>query len=357
MNIAFRADGSLKIGMGHLMRCVALADIFKNDGDSILFFCNEKTKDGIAWLNHKEYQVVELCDNTSVENEAIELNTLLNKFKVDVIIVDSYRLSSEYFRILMKSDAVIVIIDDHAKFDYTCDILINGDFDAQKHDYSKYSTQKNLLGTDYCILRNEFSTTMPSPLRNIVSNILITMGGSDPNNFTPIVLNALSPIKGITIHVACASLMNNTNDIKREADKCLSKVILHSPPNSMAKLMSECDLAISAGGGTVKELFAMGVVSLFISQADNQLSLMNYLQKNNLHLYLGSHSEVTAQQIYSQVSNLIDDYHERKRIRSVIIDKICRNGATTIVTEIKNFTHIRRKKHEYIYCGRAFSKP
>jgi spore coat polysaccharide biosynthesis predicted glycosyltransferase SpsG len=185
------------------------------------------------------------------------------------------------------------------------------------------------------MLRQEFATTPPAELREKVSDILVTMGGSDPNNFTPKVLNALAPLENVCIHVACGSMMKNINDIKAEAKKCLSRVILYSPPDSMAELMQKCDLAISAGGGTVKELFVMGLVSLFIIQADNQLPLKDYLHKVKLPLYLGSYRDVTSEQIYAETLKLINNHDERTRIRTQILHKVDRMGVSNIVRELK----------------------
>ncbi|MCL2198346.1 MAG: FkbM family methyltransferase, partial [Defluviitaleaceae bacterium] len=119
---------------------------------------------------------------------------------------------------------------------------------------------------------------------------------------------------------------------------------LYSSPDSMAELMAKCDLAISAGGGTVKELFAMGVVSLFVVQADNQILLRDYLQNEGLPLYLGTHNDVTAQQIYTEVTKLMNNPNERLRIRTIISSKVDRKGTSNIVAELKVYCIKRRQK-------------
>jgi UDP-2,4-diacetamido-2,4,6-trideoxy-beta-L-altropyranose hydrolase len=337
MKITFRADGDEKKGMGHLMRCSAIAAEFIRQRDSVCFY-SEYESNGLGWLREKGFTAVELKQHGSVSEEAIELSTYLGKENTDVVFVDSYWLTDEYFVILKRSGVIVVAIDDSSSnYRYQCDVIVNDNFDAADKDYSFSSVRLKLLGDKYNILRQEFLETSPAPFHEKVENLLITMGGADVRNFSPVAIEALSEFKDITIKVIYGPLMGNMAEIKRATKLCRSKVEIIKNPISMANVMSQCDIAISAGGGTVKELFAMGVVPLFVLQSDNQFPLKQILDRHNLSVVLGSYTDVDCFILREAVKNLIETPVERKRIRQKILQLVCREGVTNIVNRVKTF--------------------
>ena len=332
LKVAFRADGSNEKGLGHIVRCFALSQAFM-DSD-IRFYCTQSAIGGIGWLRQHNCRVEQLYSKT-IEGESEEFNNLLYAWSADIVIVDSYWISSEYIRNLSQSGAIVVAIDDNGLYDYRCDAVINCNLGAENLVYP--NAQISLLGGRYAMLRKEFTEISPTPPRERVSDILVTMGGADISNFTPTVLEALSSLRDINIHVVIGALMTNESEIKSAAEKCLCNVILHRAPKSMAELMASCDLAVSAGGGTVKELLAMGLVSLFIIQADNQMNLVEYMNRVNLPLCLGVFNEVTSEQIYSAACNLMNDYKLRTKYSTFMQEQVDRLGTKNIVIKLKEY--------------------
>ncbi|KLU65866.1 UDP-2,4-diacetamido-2,4,6-trideoxy-beta-L-altropyranose hydrolase [Desulfosporosinus acididurans] len=339
MNIAFRADGDGKKGMGHLMRCSAIASEFIRQGDSVVFYSEYQSK-GLNWLREKGFKAVELKQHSSLLEEAFELASYLSRGNTDVVFVDSYWLIDEYYPVLKQSGAVVAAIDDSSlTYRYDCDVIVNDNFDALAKDYSSSNVKLKLLGHKFSILRQEFREISPAPFREHVETILITMGGADVRNFTPVVLKALGKLENINLKVICGPLMENIGAIERAADLCQSQVEIIRNPVSMAKLMAQCDIAISAGGGTVKELFAMGVVPLFVLQAANQLPLQQILERYNLSLVLGNYTDVDSSALSEAVNTLLDTPAERKRIRQKILQLVCREGVANIVNSVSTFTN------------------
>lgn len=342
MKIAFRADGDERKGMGHLMRCSAIATEFIRQRDSVCFY-SEYESNGLGWLRDNNFAAVELKQYGSVLEEAIELTSYIRRENTDVVFVDSYWLTDEYFITLKQSGAIIVAIDDSASnYCYKCDVIVNDNFDAVDKDYSSSSVELKLLGDEFGILRQEFVETSPAPFHEKVENLLITMGGADVRNFSPVAIEALSEFEDIRIKVIYGLQMGNIAEIERAAALCRSKVEIIKNPVSMANVMAQCDLAISAGGGTVKELFTMGVVPLFVLQADNQFPLKRILDEFNLSVVLGSYANVDCFLLREAVKNLIETPEERKRIRQKIIQLVCREGVSNIVNGVKTFSNARK---------------
>jgi UDP-2,4-diacetamido-2,4,6-trideoxy-beta-L-altropyranose hydrolase len=337
MNIAFRADGDEKKGMGHLMRCSAIAAEFIRQGDSVTFYSEHNSK-GINWLKKNGFTAVELKPYSSVLEEALELTVYLSGKNTDVVLVDSYWLPDEYFTALKQSGAVVVAIDDTAsKYHYDCDVIVNDNFDAEGKDYSSCKVKLKLLGNKFGILRQEFREISPAPFRERAETILITMGGADVRNYSPVALKALSEFENIKIKVIYGPLMENMSEIESIAALCRSQVEIIKSPKSMAEIMTQCDLAISAGGGTVKELFAMGVVPLFVLQSDNQLPLKQISESFNLSVVLGSYIEVDSCVLREAVHKLLETPKERKEIRQKILQLAGREGVPNIVNNLKIF--------------------
>lgn len=341
MKIAFRADGTKEKGLGHLMRCSAIADAFLEEKDLVVFYSSYGTS-GLHWLRGKGYQVYELSKSGSLKAEAEELLALLRRAGTDILFIDSYWLSDEYIKLMGQSGAFVASLDDEQLYHYECDAVINGNLDAEYHSYDGCVVQLLLLGGQYNILRKEFTVTPPAPLRNPAKRVLVTMGGSDCNNYTPTVLCGLEAFEGLEISVVYGPLMTNWAEIESAAARCKSPVFIYKSPSSMAKLMHEADLAISAGGGTVRELFTMGLVSLVILQADNQLPLKGYLERSGMRLCLGYHTDVSPKKIAVAVKALLSDVNERARCRETMLGLFSRDGVQNIVQTIKDAARKKR---------------
>lgn len=334
MKIAFRADGTKEKGLGHLMRCSAIADAFLAEGDQVVFYSSYGTS-GLQWLRGKGYQAYELSDSGSLEAEAEELLEMLRKVGTNILFIDSYWLSDEYIKSMGQSGAFVASLDNEQLYHYECDAVINGNLNAENYSYDGCTVQLLLLGGRYNILRKEFSVIPPTPLRNPAKRILVTMGGSDCNNYTPTVLRGLKAFEGMEISVVYGPLMTNRAEIENAATCCKSPVSIYESPSSMAKLMHDADLAISAGGGTARELFTMGLVSLFILQADNQLPLKDYLERKGMQLCLGYHTDVSPKEIAAATKALLSDVNERAKCREKMLGLLSRDGVQNIVQAIR----------------------
>ncbi len=333
MKIGFRADGSTDMGLGHVSRCSVLADKLLQKGHQVKFFCLSKHSEGIEWLIEKGYSCSVLNSN-DIESEEKEICQVVVNDKIDVLFLDSYFLRDEYFKALKQKGIFTVCIDDFELYNYDCDVIVNFSFGAEQLKYSGSKYKKVLSGGKYSILRDEFLKAPISTFHENIESVLITMGGSDVNNFTPTVLKGISEIENIDITVIVGPLMTNIEEIKNV--KCLGTVQILENPNNIAALMSECDLAISAAGGTLRELFAMGVVSLFITQAENQLANSNYIDSLNapIKLHLGFYTDVDSQDINKAVRKIISDSKNRMAMRELILKLSDKKGAQNIVDEV-----------------------
>jgi len=314
--ILFRADASITLGNGHIMRCLTLANEFKAQGAQCDFICRKHAGDAIDFIRNHGFPVHVLPKQISQqldENlDASDLCVYLSDHKPDLIIVDHYKLGSKWETKTIKYCKKLVVIDDLANREHNCDILIDQGLNCKKEDYFHLvDKQCNLLvGQKYGILRKEFAQLRSYSLKRrddpTVQHILITMGGTDEPNATGQVLDALIHCnlpENCLITVVMGSKAPWLSTIK-----CLAKQLAWSTQvlvdvSNIAALMAESDIAIGAVGGTAWERCCLGLPTLMIVLADNQKTGANALAACGAAKLIGP-----AEKIQHNLPNVLDTF-------------------------------------------------
>lgn len=284
MIVVFRVDSSSLMGLGHLMRCLTLADELHKKNYKVFFICRELTGNLISLI---KYTVLKLPRDDNFKSNDLYLNWLgasqeqdavqtirIIPQSVDLLIVDSYALDERWHKQLRPYVEKIIVVDDLANKQFDCDMLLNQNLGHQKEDYlDKVSGDcELLLGCDYALLRPEFSELRTQALKKRkrtkeIENILISMGGSDKNNITYDVLQQIDDDDfNITVVLGGASMHQEM--IKEYAKGKNIMVIIDA--KNMSELMLNADLAIGAGGSTSWERCCLGLPTLQFIIAENQ---------------------------------------------------------------------------------------
>lgn len=330
--IAIRADGGNNIGMGHIMRCMAISKELLERNIEVIFiskFCEEVN----FIFTNQDIKFVNICSN-NLDDEILEIEKVIKNNNIDCLITDSYNLSDDYLFKMKKIVRLLISIDDNSLYNYPSDIIINGNIYAKDLDYSNIKS-KLLLGTDYCILRDDFKNDSDYYIRENVEKILITMGGSDINNFTDYILQSIKDIS-LRIDVVIGPGFRNISDLEAKYRKYLNINFIHNPSN-MKGLMLKTDIAISASGSTIYELSSIGVPTIVISQAENQLMASNKVAEYDMMIDLGYYINVRKEDIKKSVNYLISNYDKRLSMNINCKKNIVKNGVKNIVDEIMNF--------------------
>lgn len=283
MNIVFRVDSSIQIGLGHLMRCVAFADELKREGYKVTFICRALEGNQIESVEHKVI-VLEKNDNFQSDDDylnwlgATQQTDAQQTIKVfpkmtDLLVVDSYALGHQWHQNLREYAKRILVIDDLADRQFDCDILLNQNIGVQENSY-KGKVPRNcklLLGCDYALLRPEFAERREQSLKKKqgnkkIQNVLVSLGGSDPDNVSLDILQQLDDRFKVVVVLGKTSPHNEI--IEHYAKGKSIEVIINA--DNMADLMLDADIAIGAGGSTSWERCCLGLPTLLCVLADNQ---------------------------------------------------------------------------------------
>lgn len=290
MKYIFRTDGNEKIGLGHVMRCLTVADALSdyNEKKDILFMCSDASSARI--VSNKGFKAEIL--NTNYQNMEMEI-PIWEKLGINqpVIIVDSYYVTKNYLRKLREFGKVI-FFDDLQEVSYPVDIVINYNAFADPEQYGiLYNDEKTqcYLGSMYIPIRAEFQDVEYVTGIN-VKNVLITTGGGDIDNIAQNIYNSLEGInRDVVFHLVSGAFSRHFKELK-SLEKDRDNLIVYHDVKNMARIMMNCDLAITAGGSTIYELAAIGVPIICFSYAKNQEKLVKYIG-TNVAGYVGAYDK------------------------------------------------------------------
>ena len=196
---------------------------------------------------------------------------------------------------------------------YAADALLNQNSDATAYQYDINDDTQLLLGTRYTLLRREFRST-PAPEKEQpaqANNILITMGGADPDNVTGTIVDALSQLDDTSLHIKIICGAANPHLPKLEAAldqlSCTTELLINV--TDMPEVMAWADLAISAAGSTCWELCYFGVPLIAVQIADNQKGICSELERIGAAVCLNS--EAPLENISTILTSIREDVEKR----------------------------------------------
>ncbi len=338
--IGFRVDSNKKIGMGHLMRCIAIAKACEKKGMQSFFILADSENVDILKANKIDFCVL----NTQWDNMDSEIgiiNEILLK-GINYLIVDSYYVTDEYLRYLEKFIPVMYV-DDTQDSDViypVSAVLHYSEFSEEKYrkKYEKTKT-KLLVGFDYVPLRQEFQDLAWSSREK---SIMITTGSTDPYNIMGKVLEQCignDELIEYKFHVIVGSMNINVDFLNTLACKC-DRIILHRNVSKMSEYMLKSQIAISAGGTTLYELCACRIPTIAFSFVDNQIEFTKKMGEKNILKYVGDirNNKNFYKDIEKNLISLVNNLNEREKYAdnmSVVMDrKGCERIADFYVREI-----------------------
>jgi UDP-2,4-diacetamido-2,4,6-trideoxy-beta-L-altropyranose hydrolase len=234
------------------------------------------------------------------------------------IVVDGYKFDIAYQRKLKAAGLrVLVISDDAAESQHVADVVVNQNAFASKDLYRKREPYTRLLlGTHYAMLRREFRKWQGwhRGIPKVASRILVTMGGSDPDNFTMQALKALALTNDQSLEVVVVAGGSNVNTVSLEeaaANAPFSARVVRDVEN-MSELIAWADLAISGSGSTCWEMCCLGLPMLLVDLAENQRPVAQQLDKQRVAIYVGSSRDCSVDQLAKHVARLAKAFDTRK---------------------------------------------
>jgi UDP-2,4-diacetamido-2,4,6-trideoxy-beta-L-altropyranose hydrolase len=294
-----RADASVSIGTGHIMRMIALGQAWQAQGGEVHFLCAEITPALEERLASEGFQLSRISAVLGSQEDLGQTTHLItDTLQADRqnarVVLDGYHFGSDYQLGIKAAGFKLMVVDDygHADF-YHAEWVLNQNISAREELYAKRSPDtKLLLGPKFAMLRKEFLAYKgwQREIAPVAKKILVTLGGSDPDNVTLKVIQALIDLDlhaKVVIGGSNPHLREIENFIQSQKDStALIEVIVNA--TNMPELMAWADLAITAAGSTCWELAFMELPSIFVILAENQVSIASLLEAEGFGVCLGN---------------------------------------------------------------------
>jgi len=344
-SLVIRADSNTQIGTGHVMRCIALAQAWQDRGGKITFLSHcesNKIKQRIQNEGFDFIPIEKPHPNPSDLEETLKCLSAIRNPQSAIrnwLALDGYHFTPDYQKTIRVCGYRLLVIDDTAHLDYYhADILVNQNINAPELNYSCNKDTIKLLGCNYVMLRREFlqykgwKRKMPEKARKI----LVTMGGSDPDNVTLRVIKALNSLNDpdLEVKIVAGPANQNINSLEKELQLSAFDFELLSSVSNMPELMARADLVISAGGSTCWELAFLGLPTITLILAGNQQFLGENLNVKGVAVNLGWHQKVTTDKIVSTLQAMKMDKKARKEMSALGLKLVDGAGGARVVKSI-----------------------
>lgn len=318
--LVIRADADSRMGAGHVMRGVALAQVQIDRGNQVMFVGNIEG----AALHERICQGGAVFEPLAADEMSAPASLLdvLAKRRVPPdacwVVLDGYHLDLEYQKSVARAGYHTLIIDDHQEcggFYAEVVAIPNPTEHLAEHPAPWHAVI--LAGPRYHLLRREFRLQGPQPARtgHPGLRVLVCFGGADSANTTSCVLEGLGRSLSARdeVRVIIGPLNQNAASLERAARKASFQCKLLRDVTDMPAQMQWADFSVSAGGGVAWEMAAMGLPGLLVPVADNQRPNISTLASSGAALSLGN-QEAVSTEAFDRHIHLLGDSERRERM-------------------------------------------
>jgi UDP-2,4-diacetamido-2,4,6-trideoxy-beta-L-altropyranose hydrolase len=357
--IVFRCDANRRMGGGHVMRCLALANALAEARAQVTFAAAampDALEERIASAGHQLKRIPASPEmqrnNVEWEEPPLSAQAQLTDANAtgaavgpaDWTIVDHYLLDANWHSAARGFAGQILVIDDLANRSYDCDILLDQTLGRPADNYRAQvpDSAKILVGPTYALLRPEFARQRPAALKRRetggpVRRILVSMGTADPDGITAKVIErvvAVAPDCAIDAVLGAEAVsLERLGQIAADHPG----VHIHRNSERMAELMRDADIAIGAAGTTSWERCALALPAIVLVLAENQRLSAQSLERAGAVVLTDS-----IDAVHSSLASLMDD-PPRRLTMSAAAAAITDGSGSQLIAEV---LISQRRSHE-----------
>lgn len=317
--LLIRADADVAMGTGHVMRCLALAQAWQDAGGRAVFAMADATPGIRQRLQREGVELECIPGEAGTAHDARHTADLAGHLGAFWVVTDGYHFGASYQRELKAAGLRVLFVDDDGRSQpYSADLVLNQNVDANESLYRERETSTRLLlGPRYALLRREFRRWRNWRREHpaIGRKILVTMGGSDPDNIT------VKAVEGILLlshmNLETVVLVGGSNPHLPRIGRMVAQQgpamrLVHDAPD-MAELMDWADVAVAGAGTTFWEMCLLGLPSILMVLAENQRPIAEEAARLDIAVNLGSAGKVEREAIAAALEPMLNSQAERIR--------------------------------------------
>ncbi|KZM49933.1 UDP-2,4-diacetamido-2,4,6-trideoxy-beta-L-altropyranose hydrolase [Labrenzia sp. OB1] len=327
--IGFRVDAGVTLGGGHVMRCLTLARAFRARGHSCVFLSSPETLEVIP---------PDMWDGVDVRTiEVGETGDLAGRF--DLLVFDHYGLAAPEESQWRARAGTLLVIDDLADRPHDCDVLLDQTYGVQAADYKALVPFgcRMLLGSGYALLREEFALNRAAALCRRANSgkscrVLVSLGMTDVGGIAGRICGLLKELGGIDRVDVVLGRKAPSYAFLEEICTADVRFQVHSDVRNMAKLMLACDVAVGAGGTTTWERCALGLPSLVVILADNQIKIADLMNRAGAIGLIGDARTSSDRDLFAGLTRFLNDAEHLRQLGRTSAE-LCDGSGTRRVAE------------------------
>lgn len=282
--ILFRTSGGrakkTQLGLGHIFRCINLSDELHSHE---LHFLIEDYGEVFCLLSNRGFKNISLLSpGLSEELDLKHTADYIIKNKINLLIIDKYKITNRFIK-KIRNIVNVVVISDLKKISYNSDLVINGFIGFENKIIKNSYGTKCLLGPKYQILNKSYKKFKNSKKK---FDLLISLGGYDANNLIEIILKKISKFTDIKIRVILGHATKRNSNLQKILNKSPNIAIINRT-NNLKKEISSSKFGICAGGITTYEFACMQVPFAILCQYPHQIITAREWNKRKVGKNLG----------------------------------------------------------------------
>lgn len=344
--LLIRCDASIAIGTGHVMRCLALAQAWQDAGGNVTFAMAEATPSIEARLRISGVNVVRLPVSPGSAEDSARTCDRARQEKAAWVVVDGYHFESAYQTALRAGGPKVLFVDDHgAAPPYSADLVLNQNVHACEGLYrDRAAHTRVLLGPRYILLRREFGfwRKRTFEIAPRARRILVTMGGSDPDNVTEQILRILLAEPDLELTVVVGGSNPHLANIEQLVSEAKPPTRLLRDVSDMPALMVWADLVVAGAGTTSWEMCMMGLPAALCVLAPNQEKIAGELARLGAAVDLGYVGRVPADKTSKVLCELLRSQAMRAKMSARGREIVDGRGAERVLTFLWGDPMLRR---------------
>ena len=332
----FRCDGSSEIGIGHVVRCRALAAAFRRQDWTTTFAMTEAS----AALFPEDNAVIVPSGTTG----AAAVRALMRERGAACLVVDHYGLDEAFERQAAEPGDVIVAIDDLADRPHHCHLLVDTNPARTAADYAPRvpTGAKLLLGARFALLRSEFADLRRASAFPLAQpeHLVIALGGADPSHMSRRALDNVPTLNaaGLKVTLIVGQATPHRDELVARAGAVGAEIFVN-PPNAVA-LMASADIAICGAGTTCLEFACLGVPTVALVLADNQRAVAAAIRDAGATVVVDG--DLDFRSTVAALQALVVDTATRARMSAAGQTLVDGQGAARVAADVVRLHAIRK---------------
>jgi UDP-2,4-diacetamido-2,4,6-trideoxy-beta-L-altropyranose hydrolase len=315
------------IGVGHLMRCDALAQTMNEQGVQTELII--QTKNGEEWLSNyapiSSWRSEDWASNPDVSRKSIIRKS--EAYTV-IAIIDAYNINPDISNLFSQFADLTVYFDDFGDVKVDAGFIINGGPGADMIPYPDKPGVSYLLGTEYQVLRKPFRQPARRVHRNCIQRVGIMLGGTDHRGAA----RELARLLRSELHEDVSIFIVGTEDSSTSGNGIEYTGFLTS--RDLRELFLGLDILITAGGQTMAEAVACELPTIAIKTAENQKFNIYGWQRAGVCIFIGDISMQTFQSELRNAIHKLMSINERRKMSDKCKLVALHMGASQLTNEL-----------------------